>query len=108
MLQAVVDLAEVGADAEQASCVEDRGGRREHGQVDEAGDAHRDHDVHHLEVKDLSPCLLVRADDPLLGQRRVQVDHVRHHRGAQDARGEQDGLGAIQVRDEGVARHRAP
>jgi len=41
-----------------------------------------------------------------LGQRRVQVDHMGHDRGAEDAGGQQDALGSREARDE-AGGHRA-
>ena len=40
----------------------------------------------------------VGADDAPLRQRGVQVDHVRHHGGAEDARGQQHALGVGELR----------
>ena len=34
-------------------------------------------------------CSSVSREDPVLRERRVEVDHVRHHRRAEDADGEQ-------------------
>jgi hypothetical protein len=72
-----------------------------------AADRHRDHDVDELEAEDPQARLGARADDAPLGQRRVQVDHVRHHGRAEDARGEQQRLRALKARDE-AARDAAP
>jgi len=49
-----------------------------------------------------TPLAVVPAHDPPLGQSRVQVDHMRHHRRADDACGEQDALGAREARREQV------
>src|SRR5207237_7321734 len=98
MLQTVDDLVHVAAGAEQAPGIEYRGCGRQHGHVDQPGDPHRDHDVHALEVKDLAPGLWVRTYDPLLGQRRVEIDDVWHHGGPEDARGQQDGRETVDVR----------
>ena len=40
----------------------------------------------------------VRALDPALRQGRMQIDHMRHHRGAKDARRQQHALGAGELR----------
>ena len=42
-----------------------------------------------------------RADDAVLGERRVQVDHVRHHGRAEDAGREQERLGAVEPGNRG-------
>ena len=46
--------------------------------------------------------------DPVLGERRVQVDDVRHDGGAEDAGGQQQAVGALEARDQAggqVGRH---
>ena len=78
------------------------GGDDHHREVDHARERERDHDVDLLEAEDLLLLLVVAADDPPLGQRRVQVDDVRHHRRADDPGGEQDALGAGEAGDEEV------
>ena len=108
MLEAVEDLVQVAAGVEEASRVEDGCRSREHGHVDEPGDAHRDHDVDPLEMKDLAPSLGVGPDDSFLCQRRVEVDDVGHHGGAEDAGGEEDRLRTVELRHEGPGRDRAP
>jgi hypothetical protein len=40
--------------------------------------------------------------NPLLEQRRVEVDHVRHHRRAEDPDRQQDRLATCELRQEGV------
>ena len=42
----------------------------------------------------------IRADHAPLRQRRVQVDHVRHHGRAQDAGGQEHALGVGEARRE--------
>ena len=84
----------------QPRLVEERRGDHQHRQVDDPGDAHRDPDVDALEPQ--QPALLVirPGRDPALGERRVQVDHVRHDRRAEDPSGEQQGVGAREAGDE--------
>ena len=45
---------------------------------------------------------VVARRDAVLRQRRVQVDDVRHDRGAEDGRGQQHGVGAGEARDEAL------
>src|SRR4029077_8444148 len=78
------------------------GGHDHHRKIDPAGDGHRDDDIDLLEAKNLTPLLRVATDDASLGQRRVEVDDVGHHRGADDPGGEQDALGAVEARSEQV------
>ncbi len=59
-------------------------------------DTERDHDVHKLEAEDPAPLLIAAADDPPLREGRVQVDHVRHHGGAEDADRQQHRLLAVE------------
>ena len=62
------------------------------------GDGHRDQHVE-PRVAQQHPSALARVgDDPVLGQRRVEVDHVRHHRRPQDPDREQHRLGARERR----------
>ena len=50
----------------------------------------------------------LRPDHPPLGQRRVQVDDVRHHRRADDPGGQQDALGAARSPGRTGGRRRRP
>ncbi len=77
-----------------------RGGRDEHAGVDEPGEPEREDDVDHLEPEHLAPLLGGAADHAPLGERRVQVDDVRHHGRAEDADGEQDRAAAGERGDE--------
>ena len=95
-----LDRVDVGA----AAVVEQLRRDDEHRQVDDPGEAHREHDVEALEAQQLAllaPCL---RRDPVRGQRRVQVDDVRHHGRAEDADGEQHAVGAVEAA--GSARRR--
>ena len=85
--------------------VESSGRDGQHRDVDEARDAHRDDDVPTLEAKDLFLLLGGRAHHAALRERRVQVDDVRHHGGAEDAGAKQDAFGAVEARDEQAARN---
>ena len=64
------------------------------------GDAHRDRHVDPLEAQQPAALALVARRGPALGERRMQVDHVRHHGGAEDAGGQQQRVGALEARDE--------
>ena len=59
--------------------------------------AHRDRHVDAVEAQQLAALVVVARLDALLRQRRVQVDHVRHHRRAEDAGGEQHRVGAVEA-----------
>ncbi len=72
-----------------------------------AGDAHRDDHVDELEVEDALLLLLGDPDDPVLRERGVQVDDVRHHRRADDPDGEEHALGPVEARDEAARDARA-
>ena len=74
-------------------------GDDQHGEVDQAGDDHRHHHVHPRAAQQHATLALGVADAPALDQRAVQVDHVRHHGRADDPRGEQDAVGAVERRD---------
>ena len=93
----VVDGVEVVADVVEAARVEDGRGGDQHAHVDQPGDRHRDDDVDELEAEDAAARLLRRPDDAVLRQRRVEVDHVRHARRAEDADREQHALGAVEA-----------
>ncbi len=83
----------------------------EHRHVDHARHAHGDQHVEALEAEHAPALVVARRLDPPLGERRVQVDHVRHHGGAEDAGGQQQRVGAREAGDEargdagGVVRH---
>ena len=81
---------------------EDRCSDREHREVDEAGDRHRDDDVDPLEALNALLLRLVSADNAVLGQGRMEVDDVRHDRCAQNPRRDEDRLGALEPRHEDV------
>ena len=97
-------------DVRQAVRVEQRRGDDEHRHVRQPGEPHRDRDVDALEAQQAALLLGGRRDDPPLGERRVQVDDVRHDRRAEDAGGEQHAVGALEARDEplrGLAARRS-
>ena len=72
------------------------------------GNAHRDHDVDQLEAEEPAQLLRLPGHDPVLGQRRVQEDHVRHHRRAEDADRQQHALGPVELRRDRARADRAP
>ncbi len=79
-----------------------RRGDAQHRQVDQPGGAEGDHHVEPLEAQHPAPLGVVPAGHPGLGQRRVQVHHVRHHGGADDAHAQQQAAVA-QRRDQAGA-----
>src|SRR6266511_191738 len=94
-------------DVVQAAPEEDGGGDHQHRYVDESGQGHGDQDVEPRVAVERFRLLVVLRDDPLLRQGRVEADHVRHHRRAEDADGEQHRLVAGEVRDDGMPTDRA-
>jgi len=78
---------------------EQPGGDDQHRHVDDARHTHCQRDVHPLVAQKRMPFGGVAGGDALLGERRVEVDHVRHDRGAEDPGGEQNTVGS------GEARH---
>ncbi len=95
--EGVVHGAEVVPDIREPARVEDRSGGDEHAHVHDAGETHRDHDVDPLEAGDPLLRPLGRAHEAVLGERRVQVDHVRHHRRAEDSDCEEDALRPVEA-----------
>ena len=100
-------LREVVADRVEPARVEHRSRHGEHGHVDRARDAHRDHYVDELESEDAAARLVVHAHDPPLGERGVEVDHVRHHGRADDPDRQQRGLAVRKAGHEGPVRDSA-
>jgi hypothetical protein len=74
----------------------------EHRDVDQPRDRHRDHDVDLREAHQPSPLLGILGSDAILGQRRVEPDHVRHHGGAENPDGEEHRPLALEAGDDGV------
>jgi hypothetical protein len=88
----------------QAAPEEDGGGDDEHRDVDQAREGHRDQHVDpRVPVQRLRLRVVLR-DDPLLRERRMEVDDVRHHRCAEDPDREEHRLVALEVRNDGVLR----
>ncbi len=80
--------------------MEDAGGHDQHRHVDEPGDRHGDDDVDLLEAEDAAALVGSAPDHAALGQRRVQVDHVRHDGRAQDPGRQEHALGVGELRRE--------
>jgi hypothetical protein len=78
------------------------GGRREHDHkhIDSASEAQRNGDVDALRVQHPTQTWLVRAIRAVLHQRRVHIDHVRHHRRSENAGRQQHRLLAPEPRRE--------
>ncbi len=95
----VVDVVE-SRDAGQPGRVEDSRADQQHAHVDQPGDDHGDDHVDALEAEEALLLARVLPHDAALRQRRVEVDHVRHHRRAEDPGGEQHALRAVEARDQ--------
>ena len=94
-------------DPRQARAVE-RGRRDDqHRHVDHPGEPHGDEDVDPLEAEQPPALGDVTRADPVLGEGRVEVDHVRHHGRAEDADREQYGLATGEPGHQGVSPDRA-
>ena len=89
-------------DVREAAAEEHRRGNDEHRHVDQARDRHRDQHVDARVPVQRPRLVVVARDDAVLGQRGVQVDHVRHDRRAENADGEQYRLVALEVGDDRV------
>ncbi len=86
------------AQARERGGVEELRGDGQHRHVDEAGEAERDDHVEALEAQHAAALAVVAAGHAAVGQRRVQVDHVRHHGRADDPDREVQRAGAVQAR----------
>ena len=94
-------------DVQYAAAEEDVGRDDEHRHVDEPRERHRDHDVDPRVPVEAPRLALVARDDAVLEQRRVEVDHVRHHRRPEDPDGQQQRFAAAELRQHRVLRHRS-
>ena len=74
--------------------VKDLGGHKQHRHINGAGQPHGADDIDNFEVEDAARFLGVAPHDAPLGQAGVQIDHVRHHRGAHDADHQQHAVAA--------------
>src|SRR5688500_9581914 len=81
------------ADACQPGRVEEGCSHDEHARVDCPGDGHGDDHIYQLETEDLALLLFGLAYYPALREGRVQVDDMRHYRGAEDSGRQQHALG---------------
>src|SRR5215213_6675568 len=88
------------AHARQPGGVEEGGGHDEHARVDGPRDGHGDDHVHELEAEDLALLLFGLAHHPALREGRVQIDDVRHDRGAEYPRRKQHALRPCEPRRE--------
>src|SRR5919107_4651677 len=88
------------ADACQPGRVEEGCSHDEHARVDCPGDGHGDDHIDQLEAEDLALLLFGLAYYPALREGRVQVDDVRHYRGAEDPGRQQHALGPCEPRCE--------
>src|SRR5215218_9005754 len=88
------------ADACQPGRVEEGCSHDEHARVDCPGDGHGDDHIDQLETEDLALLLFGLAYYPALREGRVQVDDVRHYRGAEDSGRQQHALCPCEPRRE--------
>ena len=79
-------------DADEAAGVEELGSDHEHRQVDDAGQSQRDEHVQALEAEHALPLGVVPGGHTPIGERRVEVDRVRHHGRADDPDREVEGV----------------
>ena len=93
-----------GFHVREPAAEEDRRGDHEHRHVDEAGDDHCDENVDARVPVEGLRLVVVPGNDPMLCQRRVQVDDMRHHCGAEDPDREQNGLVALELRQDRMLR----
>ena len=82
--------------------MEQRRGDDQHRHVDEAGEPIAIVTSMRLKRSSSRRSASSRGLIAVLGQRRVQVDDVRHHGRAEDAGGQQDRVAAVEVRDEAL------
>jgi len=83
-----------------AAGVKDSRGDHQHAEVDQAGDRHRDDHIDAPEAVDPPALQVSLALDPMLGERRVEVDDMRHHGGAEDPDREIDTARSNEARNE--------
>jgi hypothetical protein len=93
-----------GADRFVPGGVEQAGRHEQHAQVDDPGQPETDEHVQPGGPQERPPPVDVTRRHAPLGQRRVQVDDVRHHGGADDAGGQHDAVGAVESGEEAVDR----
>ncbi len=94
-------------DVEEARAEERRRSHHEHRDVDQAGDRHRDDHVDARVAEERLRVLVRLGHEPVLGQRRVEVDDVRHDRRAEDPDREEERLAAAELRHDRVVEDRA-
>src|SRR5260370_19558100 len=80
----------------------------EHRHIDEPCQTHSNHHIWDAPAKDTPRFLLTARDDAMLGERGVQVDDMRHHRGPNDTYREEDALRPAQPGNNGMEAHLAP
>ena len=103
LAQLCVRFGDAG-DGGKAVGVEELRGHREHRHVQDAGEAQGDDHVEPLEAQHARPLVLVADGRAAVRERGMQIDHVRHHRGADDANGQIQRAGAAQARHEPAQR----
>ena len=95
-------------DARQSLAVKCGCRHNQHRRVHESRRAHRDDYVEQFEFVESLQHAWIARDDATLGQCRVQINHVRHHRRAEDAAGEQNAFRAAELWHDRVIRDLSP
>src|SRR3984893_4011945 len=86
--------------------VEDGSGHCHHRHVDETGKTERQHDLAVREPEQPPALSIGSSDDTILSEAGMQIDRVRHDRGADDADSEQDPLAVVEVQHDRMERNR--
>jgi hypothetical protein len=84
--------------------VEQLGGDRQHGHVHDPRQAQGNEHVHPLEAQDAPALTVVQGRHAILGEGRMEVDHVRHHGRTDDPDPQVQSARAAQARDQSVQR----
>ena len=80
----------------------------EHGHVHQTCYCHGDHNVDFLKAKDAPLLSFIQSHDPMLRQRRVKVDHVRHDCRPYYPYGKQDRIASREARNKAMESDLAP
>jgi len=88
--------------------MEDRGRHGDHGHIDQAGEAQGDQNLGIGKSQHPMALAIVVNRHPVLGQARMKINRVRHHRRADYANGERDAMRTCQPRYDGMKGEGAP
>src|SRR5262249_36025522 len=102
LLQPIEGALDAVDSGQTRDAVEERRGHDHHREVHGPRQGHRDHHVDPLEPKDLTAFPPIASHDAALGERRVEVDHVRHDGRTDDPRRQQDAFGVAESGGEEV------